>query len=159
MIKHLYKKSMTLPLPLEQVFSFFAQAENLEHITPPEMHFQYLTPLPIVIRQDALVEYRIRLYGIPMKWQTRIALWDPPHAFIDEQLKGPYALWRHQHLFYEDGKGNTMIDDQVTYALPLSPFGDIIHPIIRMQIERIFNYRQEITRQILLKELELPARS
>ena len=150
MIKHLLKKSMTLPLPLEQVFPFFAQAENLERITPPEMQFQYLTPLPIEIKQDALVEYRIRLYGIPMIWQTKIALWDPPHSFIDEQLKGPYALWHHEHLFHEDGQGNTVIEDQVTYALPFSPLGDIVHPIVRWQIERIFTYRQEVTRQILL---------
>ena len=150
MIKHLLKKSMTLPLPLEQVFPFFAQAENLERITPPEMQFQYLTPLPIEIKQDALVEYRIRLYGIPMKWQTKIALWDPPHSFIDEQLKGPYALWHHEHLFHEDGQGNTVIEDQVSYALPFSPLGDVAHPIVRWQIERIFKYRQEVTRQFLL---------
>jgi ligand-binding SRPBCC domain-containing protein len=152
MIKHILRKSMTLPLPLEQVFAFFSQAENLERITPPEMNFQYLTPLPIEIRQDALVEYRIRLYGVPMKWLTKIALWNPPHSFIDKQLKGPYTLWVHQHLFHEDELGNTVIEDQVTYALPLSPLGDIAHPIVRWQIERIFNYRQEITRQILLNK-------
>ena len=152
MITHLLKTSTTIPLPRDQVFPFFASAANLDRITPPEMHFKMLTPEPIEMRAGALIDYTIRLWGFPITWRTRISRWDPPSEFIEEQLSGPYAYWVHQHRFVADGPNATTILDEVRYRLPLSPLGEIAHPLIRLQLERIFRYRQAMTAQLILAE-------
>ena len=148
---HLLEARTTVPLPIEEVFRFFAAAENLERITPSSLRFSILTPLPIEMREGALIDYRLRLMGIPFGWKTRITRWDPPHEFVDEQLSGPYKVWRHRHRFHTIDEG-TEIEDRVEYALPLGPLGLIALPVVKLQLRGIFAHRQRVVRQLLLGE-------
>lgn len=130
-----------VPHPISQVFPFFAAPENLGRITPPELGFRIRSPLPIAMRSGALIEYTIRLYGLPLRWRTEITQWDPPHGFVDIQRRGPYAKWEHTHSFIEE-RGGTTIVDRVIYALPFGVLGRMAQPLVRRQLKRIFDYRE-----------------
>ena len=137
-----------LPLPVSEVFGFFSDAENLERITPPELAFQILTPTPIDIREGTIIDYRLRLFGVPFHWRTRIVHWQANERFIDEQVRGPYRSWRHLHTFAECDNGSRMTD-RVEYRLPLQPAGSLALPLVRRQLDRIFRYRASAIRQLL----------
>jgi ligand-binding SRPBCC domain-containing protein len=138
-----------LPGPPEGHFPFFANASNLSRITPTELGFRILTPAPIAMGEGAIIDYRIGLWGFPMRWRTRIASWDPPNSFSDEQLEGPYKRWFHTHSFAPDGEGGTLMTDSVEFELPLEPFSRIARPLVEWQVRRIFAYRDHALRKAL----------
>ncbi len=137
-----------MPRPLREVFAFFSDAQNLEALTPPWMRFHILTPQPIEMFPGTLIDYRLRWHGIPLRWQTQIARWEPPDHFEDVQLKGPYRLWHHTHRF-EAFAGGTRIHDLVRYALPFGILGRMVHALsVRRNVEEIFAYRQAKIREM-----------
>jgi len=146
---------MCLSLARGQVFAFFAEATNLQRITPPELDFEIVTPRPIYLRKRTRIEYRIRLFGVPFSWQSEIQRWYPPEEFVDVQLRGPYKLWVHTHRFREE-HGVTIIEDEVQYALPYWPLGELVYPLVRLQLGRIFRYRQQAIRRYVLTKLDQP---
>jgi ligand-binding SRPBCC domain-containing protein len=121
-----------------EVFSFFADARNLEAITPPWLQFEILTPGEIEMRVGALIDYRLRVHCVPVRWQTEITRWEPGRCFVDEQRRGPYRYWRHTHTF-SDLDGGTLCRDEVEYAVPGGRLVNWL--LVRRDIEEIFAYR------------------
>ena len=131
--------SVTLPRPREEVFDFFANAENLELLTPPWLHFSILSPLPVEMKLGAVLEYRMRLRGIPLTWVSQITQWEPPFRFEDIQVRGPYRKWVHRHFFEETANGTLAVDD-VRYRVP---GGAIVNKLfVAGELKRIFDYRR-----------------
>jgi ligand-binding SRPBCC domain-containing protein len=142
------RQELWLPHPREQVFSFFADAGNLEKITPPWLRFEILTPRPITMRVGALIEYRIRLRRLPLRWRTEITAWNPPIHFTDEQRRGPYRLWIHEHGFLERD-GGTLCIDKVRYAVL---GGGLIEKFfVRRDVTQIFEFRRDAMTRLFSK--------
>lgn len=140
MKKRSIEQALWLPRARSEVFAFFADASNLEELTPTWLNFRILSPTPIAMRPGAIIEYQIRLRGLPMRWRSEITLWEPPLRFIDEQRRGPYKLWRHEHRF-EEKDGGTLCTDRVEYAVP---FDWLVHRwLVAPDLARIFAYRRE----------------
>lgn len=136
---------------IEDVFRFFQQPENLERITPADLKFTILTPKPIEMKEGALIDYTIKICGVPVRWRTKITGYNPPHSFSDSQLRGPYAVWEHSHRF-ESVNGGTLMTDEVHYRIPLGPLGRLAHFLfVRRQLNHIFDYRRRIIEEIMQK--------
>ncbi len=153
-MRRTFKTRIELPLDRDAVFEFFSNAANLGAITPPELHFRIRTPMPLAMGEGTLIDYTIRLWGVPMKWRTRIVRWDPPYGFADEQLRGPYKSWVHTHRFTAV-PGGTIMEDEVTYALPFGWLGLIAAFVVRRQVDRIFAFRAEEVRRLLVSPTPL----
>ena len=158
---HILQRELWVPCPRDRVFEFFADAHNLERITPPWLNFHVVTPGKILMKDGALIDYKLRIRGLPARWRTRIEAWNPPFAFVDTQLKGPYSLWHHTHTF-EERDGGTLMRDKVEYQLPFGPLGDVVNALlVRRDVETIFKYRNRLIPTLLktaLQSTEVEAR-
>ena len=152
MSEHLFESEASIAASRKRVFAFFSDASNLMRLTPPALGFQIVTPVPIRMEEGTLIDYKILLRGLPMRWRTRICRWNPPFEFIDEQLKGPYRKWIHQHTFEEVVPGTTFMRDRVRYALPLAPLSDIALPFVRAELRGIFEFRREAILEIFPRD-------
>ena len=140
-----FQSQLWLPQSRDKVFAFFSDAQNLDLITPPWLHFRTITPYSGEMRPGMLMDHRLRLHGFPLRWRSKITDWDPPARFVDEQVRGPYRLWIHEHRFEERNNG-TLVRDHVCYAVL---FDSLIHRLfIQPDIERIFRYREKKLREI-----------
>jgi ligand-binding SRPBCC domain-containing protein len=145
---YVLKRSQWVPQQVEDVFAFFSDAANLELLTPPWLRFKIITPGPIEMRTNTLIDYRLNLHGIPLCWQTKIVCWKPPYRFEDLQVKGPYRLWHHTHTF-EAVDGGTLLSDCAEYALPLGLLGRLIHAMsVGRSVRSIFDFRNAKIREI-----------
>lgn len=146
---HTLRREQRLPGAPEAVFGFFADAHNLEAITPRLLRLRVLTPAPIVMGAGTRISYRLRVHGVPVKWLTEITAWEPPYRFVDEQRDGPYALWQHTHTFEADGDA-TVMRDLVRYRIGCGPLGALAHALlVRRDLDRIFDYRAEQVPRLL----------
>jgi ligand-binding SRPBCC domain-containing protein len=135
-----------------EVFPFFANAENLDKVTPPWLKFEILTPLPIKMKVGTKVDYQLRLHGIPIRWRSEITEWDPPYKFTDVQIKGPYRFWKHEHFFTAESNRTRMID-RVEYAIPGWIFSPVVHSLfVKRDMKKIFDYREQKFLEIFSQE-------
>jgi ligand-binding SRPBCC domain-containing protein len=143
------RQELWLPGSIEDHFAFFCNAQNLDAITPPWMHFRVMTPASVKIEKGTLLDYRLRIRGVPVRWQSQITLWDPPHRFVDEQRMGPYKRWIHEHSFETQGGGTLMLD-RVDFVLPggilLEPF--VYRLLVGPDLEKIFAFRKSKLKQL-----------
>ena len=140
-----FQSQLWLPQSRDNVFAFFSDAQNLDLITPPWLHFRTVTPGSGEMQLYTIIDHRLRIHGVPLRWRSKITVWDPPAVFVDEQVRGPYRLWIHEHRF-EEQNGGTLVHDHVRYAVILDA---LIHRLlIRPDVERIFAYREKKLREI-----------
>jgi len=140
---YILRREQWIERPIDEVFAFFADAQNLEEITPPWVGFKILSMSTDSIAEGTIIRYRLRLHGIPVHWRTNICEWNPPYSFVDEQTSGPYKTWHHTHKFEAHGSRTKMIDD-VLYSLHFGIIGRIVHSVmVRKDVSRIFDYRRQ----------------
>ena len=132
------QRDVWIPRPLDEVFAFFSNAANLEALTPPWLHFHILNPA-VVIGEGVRIDYRLRIHGVPLQWQSEISRWNPPSSFVDEQRKGPYRRWVHTHTFAAE-RGGTRVGDSVEFEVP---FAWLVGGFVRRDVEKIFAFRQQ----------------
>ena len=152
---HVLERRQELEGTPEEVFPFFADAHNLEAITPPLLRFRVLTPRPIDMHTGTLIEYRLRVHGFPVRWKTRIEEWSPSSRFVGRQLTGPYRLWHHTHTFEPLPGGRTLMTDTVRYSVGFGPAGEIAWKLfVKADVEKIFDYRAEVIGPLLAADIE-----
>jgi len=140
--------------PLAEVFEFFSSPENLAEITPEDLNFKILTPEPLEMKRGAVIDYTIKLFKIPVHWRTLITTFEPPYRFVDEQIKGPYSLWHHTHIFKEVS-GGVEIHDSVSYSVPFGLLGRLLHAVwIKRDLERIFEHRKNVIDRIFSRKID-----
>ncbi len=143
---HTLRSELWIPRPVAEVFPFFADAANLQRITPPWLRFEMVTRAPVEMRAGALIDYRLRVRGFPIRWRSEITCWDPPRRFVDEQRRGPYRLWVHEHTFTEV-EGGTRVADTVDYAVL---FGSLVQRfLVGPDLRRIFEYRKRKLQELM----------
>lgn len=154
---HTLERTLALQGTPAEVFPFFADARNLEAITPPLLRFKVVTPEPIRMGVGTLIEYRLRVHGLPIRWQTLIQDWTPDGdvpRFVDTQLRGPYGLWHHTHTFAPLGDERTLMTDTVRYAIGFGPFGELAHRlIVRRDVEAIFAHRARVVPDLVARHI------
>jgi ligand-binding SRPBCC domain-containing protein len=146
---HVLERTQRVPLNLEETFAFYSAVDNLERITPPWLHFRILDPRPQTLSAGTHLLYSLVLHRFPIRWITEIGDWEPPHRFVDFQVRGPYALWEHTHTF-EAVEGGTLLRDRIRYAIPYGPLGSMAHAaFVRRDLRRIFDYRRDAVADLL----------
>lgn len=146
-MKHLFEQEQLVRSARGEVFTFFADAANLERITPASLRFEIRSPRPIAMRAGAIIDYQLSLFGLKFRWRTLIESFDPDSGFVDVQIKGPYRSWRHSHRF-SDAPGGTLVRDRIEYELPLGPFGELARRLfVERQLRRIFDFRRAAIEQ------------
>jgi ligand-binding SRPBCC domain-containing protein len=150
---YVLERKQIVPRPRSETFAFFSEAFNLERITPSFLRFRIVTPAPIKMEAGAVIEYRLALFGAPVYWRTVIESWDPEESFVDSQTKGPYALWRHTHLFEEKGPRQTLMRDLVEYSIPYGVLGRMAHGLfVGRWLKKIFDYRAAMIARLMEAE-------
>lgn len=146
---HELRREQLVRAGLPEVFEFFSQARNLEVLTPDWLRFEVLMPEPVRMCEGTVIDYRLRLHGLPLRWRSRIERWEPRRTFVDRQVHGPYRIWHHRHEFEVAGSG-TIVRDIVHYAMPWGPLGQLAHVLlVRRDLARIFDYRTEAVKRVL----------
>lgn len=144
----IFRAEQFIPRPRGEVFPFFERPENLAKITPPSLGFKILTPGPLEMKKGLTIDYTIKILGLPVRWRTLILEYNPPFSFVDNQERGPYALWHHTHTF-EEVSGGTLMKDEVKYAVPFGLLGSLVNAVwVRRDIENIFRYRTRVIAQL-----------
>jgi ligand-binding SRPBCC domain-containing protein len=140
------ERELVAPLPIDEVFAFFADPANLARLTPPWLHFRILGSSTDELGEGTTIDYRLRLHGLPLRWRSLISHWKPPYHFVDEQVRGPYTEWVHAHEFEETPTG-TLVRDRVRFRVPPVPFVERL--LVRPDVERIFDFRTARLRELL----------
>ena len=140
---HVFEREQVIDRPPAEVFEFFSAAGNLQAITPRSLHFRFESPPPARLQAGSEIRYRLKINGVPVRWVSRIADWDPPHRFSDLQVHGPYAYWLHTHTFNALSDGRTQMRDHVAYRVPFGLLGEAARRLfVERQLRALFDYRE-----------------